>query len=476
MAARMSAEMPVHDRQSAFDFLFGRINYERTSLVPYTTGEFKLDRIRRLLAALGDPHKKFPAIHIAGTKGKGSTAAMMASILQVAGYRVGLYTSPHLNTLEERFVINGQLCSDQEFVSLVQEIQKAVHHIAEQELSGTAPPMGEHTFFEITTALGLLHFARQKVDAAVLEVGLGGRLDSTNVCLPAVCIITTISFDHTRQLGNTLALIAAEKAGIIKPGIPVVSGVTNDEPRDVIRAIAAQQNAPLYERSIDFDTQSLFASESGAVPAELAMAGYPFKYLEPATNPTYSLAPLQLKLLGQHQMENAAGVIRAARLLAEQGWKISESHIREGLTHCSTAGRIEILSQHPTILIDVAHNVASVAAVSETIKQRFTNPRRILIFASSKDKDAASMMQMLAPHFSHIILTKYLHNPRAFEPAELLALAPTANPELSNVTWEIQAEPKLALDRAKSLANREDLICATGSFFLASELRPLLTP
>lgn len=262
MAAFMSAEMPVHDRQSAFDFLFGRINYERTSLVPYSTGEFKLDRIRRLLAALGDPHKKFPAIHIAGTKGKGSTAAMMASILQVAGYRVGLYTSPHLNSLEERFVVNGQLCSEPEFVSLVQEIQRAVHEIAEQELSGVSPPLGEHTFFEITTALGLLHFARQNVDAAVLEVGLGGRLDSTNVCLPAVCIITTISFDHTRQLGNTLALIAAEKAGIIKPGVPVVSGVTNDEPREVIRVIAAQQNAPLYERTIDFDTQPLSSIES----------------------------------------------------------------------------------------------------------------------------------------------------------------------------------------------------------------------
>lgn len=476
MAARMSAEMPVQDRQSAFDFLFGRINYERTSLVPYSTGEFKLDRIRRLLAALGDPHKKFPAIHIAGTKGKGSTAAMMASILQVAGYRVGLYTSPHLNSLEERFVVNGQLCSEQEFVSLVQEIQRAVHLIAGQELSGASPPLGEHTFFEITTALGLLHFARQKVDAAVLEVGLGGRLDSTNVCLPAVCIITTISFDHTRQLGNTLALIAAEKAGIIKPGIPVVSGVTNDEPRDVIRTIAAQQNSPLYERTIDFDTQPLLTTEGEASSASPAMAGYPFQYMEPATPSNYALAPLQLKLLGQHQMENAAGVIRAARLLAEKGWKISENHIRKGLANCSTAGRIEILAQHPTILIDVAHNVASVAAVSETIKQRFSNPRRILIFASSKDKDAASMLQMLAPHFSHIILTKYLHNPRAFEPAELLALAPTTNPVFLHTTWEIQAEPKLALDRAKALANRGDLICATGSFFLASELRPLLAP
>ncbi len=476
MAARMSAEMPVCNRQSALDFLFGRINYERTTLVPYSTGEFKLDRIRRLLAELGDPQLHFPAVHVAGTKGKGSTASMMASILQASGYRVGLYTSPHLNSLEERFVVNNATCSEQEFVALAAEIQRAVHSVTARENSGGNPILGEHTFFEITTAMGLLHFARQKVDAAVLEVGLGGRLDSTNVCNPDVCIITTISLDHTRQLGNTLALIAAEKAGIIKPNVPIVSGVVNEEPREVIRRIASDQNAPLLQRTVDFDVSPLAASLPNADEDAFALNGYPFIYQEPAQHPQYKQGPLHLKLLGQHQMENAACAISAARQLAMKGWKITEATIESGLFQCNPAGRIEVLSTHPTIMIDVAHNVASVAAVAETIGQRFSNPRRILIFASSKDKDAAGMLKLLAPHFQHVILTKYLHNPRAFDPSELHAIAQEAGPHnLAGTTWEIQQDPAIALARAQSLAQPQDLICATGSFFLASELRPLIT-
>ncbi len=241
--------VPAHEN-SAADFLLRRINYERTPNVPYLSGEFKLDRMRRLMSLLGDPHLDLKAIHIAGTKGKGSTAAMVASVLCAAGYRAGLYTSPHLERTEERIVIDGQACPPDKFLALAAQVQPAVERIDEE--SAAHGEMGP-TFFEVTTAMAFLHFAQANVAAAVLEVGLGGRLDSTNVCRPEVCIITSISFDHVKQLGNTLALIAAEKSGIIKPGIPVISGVIDPEPRDVIAARAAELSAPLIQLGIDYD-------------------------------------------------------------------------------------------------------------------------------------------------------------------------------------------------------------------------------
>src|SRR5262245_11899404 len=222
----MPATLAVSDYSSALEFLLGRINYERTANIPYRSTEFKLDRMRRLLALLDDPHLVLKAIHIAGTKGKGSTAAMLAGILQAAGLRTGLYTSPHLARTEERLAIDGQDCPRETFVALAAELQQAVERL-EAEAAGDLALAGA-TFFEITTAMAFLHFARANVAAAVLEVGLGGRLDSTNVCRPEVCLITSISFDHMRQLGYTLAEIAGEKAGIIKRGISVVSGVLPD--------------------------------------------------------------------------------------------------------------------------------------------------------------------------------------------------------------------------------------------------------
>ena len=236
---------------AALRFLMDRIDYERTLSMPCSEEAFKLDRMRELLRRLGDPQNRMPIVHVAGTKGKGSTAAMMAAVLSAAGYRTGLFTSPHLDRVEERIVIDGQPCSAEELAALVElvrpavealdretEVEKGTGPICRNDPEGAAhklelspcPPLGP-TYFEIITAAALCHFARRRVDAAVLEVGLGGRLDSTNVCTPAVSIITSISFDHVKQLGDTLAAIAAEKAGIIKPGVPVVSGVTADEPR-----------------------------------------------------------------------------------------------------------------------------------------------------------------------------------------------------------------------------------------------------
>jgi dihydrofolate synthase/folylpolyglutamate synthase len=285
----MSATPLVSDYSSALAFLLDRVNYERTMQIPYRAAGFKLDRMRRLLALVGDPHLAVRAVHIAGTKGKGSTAAMLASVLQAAGYRTGLYTSPHLERIEERIAIDGRICPEEAFVALAAELQPAVERLDHEAL---ASELGGPTFFEITTAMAFLRFARQRVDCALLEVGLGGRLDSTNVCQPEVCVITSISFDHMRQLGNTLAAIAGEKAGIIKPHVPVVSGVVLPEPRDVIAAQAAALDAPLYQRGIDYD----FTRPSDEIASRSHSHEWTesFDYREPASEPTYELTGVAL--------------------------------------------------------------------------------------------------------------------------------------------------------------------------------------
>jgi dihydrofolate synthase/folylpolyglutamate synthase len=458
----------IGDRTSALDFLLGRTNYERTTSVPYAASHFKLDRMRRLLALVGDPQLGLKVVHVAGTKGKGSTAAMIAASLQAAGYGTGLYTSPHLERLEERFTIDGQQCSAAEFVSLTAELQQAVARL-EREATGAANLDANFdanpTFFELTTALAMLHFARRGVDAAVLEVGLGGRLDSTNVCLPSVCVITSISFDHTRQLGNTLAAIAGEKAGIIKAGVPVVSGVVLPEPGDVIEQAAASLQAPLYRRGREFDF-------------EYSPAANRFTYRAPAAAIWPELGDISLGMLGEHQAANGAVAIAALARLCEQGWRIDAEQVREGLASACCPARIEVLGERPTIVCDVAHNVASIAALIRVLEERYPAARRILIFASSMDKDTRGMLRLLLPKFDHVILTRYVNNPRAVALEELAALAGDEaaglEPSGKIPRWETQPDPTSALARAHELASPDDLLCITGSFFLAAELQPLL--
>lgn len=462
----MPAAQVVVDRNSALEFLFSRINYERTTQIPYRTGGLKLERMQQLLALIGDPHLSLPVVHIAGTKGKGSTATMIARILQTAGYRTGLYTSPHLERLEERFVVNGLTCSEPEFVQLAADLHAATCELEVREPLNRCP-----TFFEITTAMGLLHFARSGAEAVVLEVGLGGRLDSTNVCRPQLCVITSISFDHMKQLGNTLFAIAREKAGIIKPGVPVVSSVCEEEPRSAIVEIAGLQQAPLSERGRDFDY---------SVQTDAATNSMSVTYREPATQfntrPSYQLGPLPVGMLGEHQALNAATAIATVRELQKQNWKISESAIQQGLAEAKCPARIEIVRERPTVILDVAHNLASISALLEALAQRVVARRRVLVFASSRDKDSAGMLRMLLPQFDHVILTKYVNNPRAVEPVELRDLAGVIlNEENSRDTrLEFAGEPQAAWERARVVAGPEDLICITGSFFLAAELRLLV--
>jgi dihydrofolate synthase/folylpolyglutamate synthase len=427
---------------------------------PYRSEELKLDRMRQLLERLGSPQRDLPVVHVAGTKGKGSTSAMLAAILTAAGYRTGLFTSPHLERIEERLAIDGRICSPAELVELVRQVQPAVEAM-DREGSGW-PSSNSPTFFEITTAMALLHFAGQKADAVILEVGLGGRLDSTNVCRPRVSVITSISLDHMRQLGNTVEAIAWEKAGIIKPGVPLVSGVATPGPREVIRGICRRRHAPLAELGLDF---SFEYSPPQRVDAAPAMGNLDFHYHSPGR--AYDYAGLSLGLLGRHQAANAATALAALDELERAGWSISTAALRAGLAGLKWPARIELLGRRPTVIVDAAHNVASVEALLATLDESFAARRRLLLFATTREKDVRGMLQRLLPGFDEVVFTRYLNNPRAVPPEEIAAIAS----ELSGRQYASYTDPLEAWRDVRARASTDDLICVTGSFFIAAEIR-----
>jgi dihydrofolate synthase/folylpolyglutamate synthase len=374
-----------------------------------------------------------------------------------------------LERIEERFVIDGIPCPPDEFADLVRSVQPVVDEL---DAEPTDSNLRNPTFFEITTAMAFLHFARGPVDAAVLEVGLGGRLDSTNVCQPAVCVITSISFDHTKQLGNTLTAIAGEKAGIIKPGVPVISGVMDPEPHDVIAKVAEQVGAPLILRGREFEAGMMSGQD-----AVNNLYGSTVHYCDSLSGTAYFLGPLMVNLPGEHQANNAGTAIAAIRTLVRAGWKISDDSIRQGLAAVRCPARVEVVRQNPLVIVDAAHNVASIAALCQTLRGVGTG-RRILIFASSRDKDAAGMLRLLLPEFDEILLTRYIHNPRARDPEELLALAEQELAQIRVSTpphCQATTSPTAAWQEAQTLAGDNALVCITGSFFLAAELRPLVT-
>jgi dihydrofolate synthase / folylpolyglutamate synthase len=443
----------------ALQFLAGRIDYERTSGVPYSQRDFSLDRMRQLLALLSNPHESLAIVHVGGTKGKGSTAAMIESILRADGLRTGLYSSPHLDRLEERLRVDARPCSAHELCELVRHVQPAV---AEMDAAPPGPGTGRPTYFEIITAMALVHFYRQQVDAVVLEVGLGGRLDSTNVCSPLVSVITSISFDHMQQLGTTLAAIAGEKAGIIKPGVPVVSGVLQNEPREVIAEAVRNHGCELVRLTRDFGfeyrpPQHLENAHQRGQMDFWHRAGQEHRF-----------DGLSLNLTGYHQAANAAVAVAAVIELGRRRRQVSSAAVRQGLSQVEWPARVEVVARHPTVVLDAAHNVASVEALLRALDESFSAARRLLIFATTRDKDVRGMLRVMAGRFDEVIFTRYSNNPRGMPPQELEAIAAEYSPQEVHVC----PDPASAWALSSRLAAPQDLVCITGSFFLAAEMRP----
>lgn len=446
--------------EEAIQFWYQRIDYERRQ--PHL-GDLKLDRMRLLLHLLGNPHLRLRCIHIAGTKGKGSSAAMLASVLQHAGYRVGLFTSPHLEDIRERIQVDGELISQDELRTRMVTLRDAVLQM------DTFGSEFSPTFFEVITALGMLHFLYRQVDLVVLEVGLGGRFDSTNVCRSIVSVITSISYDHTNILGNTLAEIAYQKAGIIRPRVPVVALANDPESSQVIESIALAEKAPLSMLGRDF---LVFVNrcEIPLPEGHVQKIETTFDY----SSAGYSLTNIHLSLSGTHQVMNAAGVIRTVECLRARGLTISDQALRQGLANTHWPARIEQLNDQPVVIVDSAHNVASVRYLIETLTTKYLRSsegsHRILIFAASTDKDLAGMAQVLVTFFDTIHLCAYQSNPRSASPRDLAAIFTLAG--ATNV--EIHDNPLIAWQAARHLANEKDFICITGSVFLAGELRSIV--
>lgn len=394
-----------------------------------------LTRTRTLLAALGDPHKQLRFVHVAGTNGKGSTAAMMASCLQAAGYRVGLYTSPFINRFNERIQINGVQIPDEELVRLVEQIKPAADTMEDVP-----------TEFEIITALGMLYFAQQKCEIVVLEVGLGGTLDSTNVIdAPECAVITALGMDHVKELGPTLADIAAAKAGIIKEGCPVVSYGGVPEADIVIRRVCAEKHAELTE--VDF---SRLKYEGGSLDAvEFDFDG---------------LTDVHLPLIGSYQPRNAALAITALRVMRAHGWNIPESAIRTGLETVSWPGRFELLRHEPAFLLDGSHNAHGMRATVQSLRDRFPGQKFVFLVSIMADKDVDQMLSLLAPLAVRFV-TVAAHTPRAM-PAETLA----EHIRAYGCRAEAAASIEAGVARAVELGG-EGPVCALGTLYFSGDVR-----
>lgn len=446
---------------AAIAFLYGRINYERVDSQAYSTSDFKLDRMRSLLSLLGNPQDRIPVVHVAGTKGKGSTCSMIAAVLAASGRRVGLYISPHISVFEERMTVNGQSPSPQQLVELVNRLIPAV-----TEMDGM-PGQMQPTYFELATAIAWLYFLDCGVDLAVLETGLGGRLDSTNICNPRVCVITNVSRDHTHILGSTVRQIAWEKAGIIKPGVPVICGVTHPEALELIEQIARERHAPLFllGRDVVVSNQRVAQASDADFVAGIARSHVNVRVDVQAGGFRWDGVPVALR--GAHQVTNTAMAMAALGQLRQQGEQIPEQAISLGLTRVDWPARVEVVSVQPTVVIDAAHNWESARALLGTLRTDFAPRRRILIFAATRDKDVAGLLRLLVPSFDSIIFTKYLDNPRSVPPDELKAMIHS----MSNRPVHVVQTPLAAWQFARRLAGADDLIAVTGSFFLVAELR-----
>ena len=426
----------------ALDYLYSFVDFSLQKAETYSPARFKLERMEALVASLGNPQKAYPTIHVAGTKGKGSVCVLCAYALQAAGYKVGLYTSPHLDDYAERIQINSQFIPHADLAGMVERIKPYVAAIPEL------------TTFEITTALAFWYFERQHVDAAVIEVGLGGRLDATNVVRPIVSVITSISYDHTLLLGNTLTQIAAEKAGIIKPGIPVISAPQSEEARREIEWVSHERGARLIQVGQDVLFTEVTQSLDGQTINVWSRDG---DHKQPIK--------LSIPFLGAYQADNAATAYATLQIFDKDGLKVDQQSIQYGFSHAFWPGRFEIIQRNPPVVLDCAHNRDSALKLRQTLDEYFPGKPVTLVFGASEDKDIQGMFIELMPRVKELITVKSFH-PRAIDPDKLVQMAASYNHPVHCVEHIPDA-----METAVKLTDEHGLILVAGSIFVVAEAR-----
>ncbi len=449
---RKKGEPAFSGYDAAVRYLYDRMNIERMNARHVDPKVFKLDRMRALLEAMGNPHEGVKFVHIAGTNGKGSICAMTTAALRGCGYAVGLYTSPHLVDLRERIQINGQMISHASFTDLMGRAADAA--------STLSPKLGEPTFFELVTAVGFAHFADEAVDIAVIEVGLGGKLDSTNVITPEVAAVASISLDHTQFLGNTPAEIARQKAGIFKKGVPALTFDQDAAVIEAMREVATAAGAPFQVVGKDIEFSSRF--ENSEQLGKHTRVG-----LSTAKN-LYEHVPVPLP--GEHQALNCGLALAIIDKLSERGFDLPASKVVLGLEETKIPGRMELIWNQPKVMVDGAHNPAALSALSKNIGAHVTYDSLIMIFGCAADKDIDKMLHSVAHTGDKVIFTKVKGNTRAADPADLAKRFSDQSGKMCQTADSLEE----ALSLAKRAAGRDDLVLITGSFYLVGEAKKLL--
>lgn len=439
----------VRSYAAALRYLNGLTNHERMTRVGYNSRNFNLTRMGRLLTGLDNPHRQLRCVHIAGTKGKGSTAIMLASMLSHAGLKTGLYVSPHMVDVRERIQINGQMIPEHDLTRLLNKLAGVV-----RKMPGDAP-----TYFEILTAVAFKYFADAPVDVAIIETGLGGRLDSTNVIKPEVCGITSISMDHMAQLGGSLDKIAEEKAGIFKAGVPVISVPQPASVAATLRKAAERTRAPLLFTGEDIEFSYRFESSREVGPHTRVSL----------TSGSSRFEHLMVPMPGDHQAINCGLALSLMAVLKEKGLTVDDQAAIEGLAKAYLPGRMEIVHDSPRIMLDGAHNAASIEALMRAIGQNIAYDSMVVIFGCRTDKDITGMLGFIRLGADKVIFTS-TGSPRSADPAELAAQYVEQTGKMAQVADDLEE----ALSIAERAVTREDLICVTGSFYLAGRAKRII--
>ena len=442
---------PVPNYTAGLKWLYDHRDHERRRVVAYDPASFSLDRVHRLLEAVGNPHHQLSCVHVAGTKGKGSACAMLASMLGHCGYTVGLYTSPHLVDLRERIMVGGRMVSYPDATSLFREIADA-----EQRVLGDDRP----SFFEIMTAAALLHFANQAVDVAILEAGLGGRLDSTTAVTPLVCGLTRVTYDHMNVLGHDLTSIAREKAGILKPEVPAVSVEQEREVKAVFDEVASERGTPLRYANDQIEFSYRFEASRELGPHTRVSV----------TTHRNRWEHLPVPLSGQHQAHNCGLALALFDELCDHGFEGPADKVMEGLAQTRLPGRMEMALSDPRVLLDGAHDSASLQALVHALGAHIHYDSLVVVFGCSEDKDVDNMLREVALGADKLVFTRARSHPRAMEPEDLLERFNEVSGKMAQHARGLRD----ALGLASRAVGREDLIVVTGSFYLVGEAKKYL--